>query len=159
MGSLYLGRRKGAAGFARLVAIKVIHSHLASDDSFVRMFVDEALLSSQIVHPNVVHVEELGEQNGHFLVMEYVHGCSLSQLLRELAKEERRLRCEYAVAIAMKVAAGLHAAHDATGKNGERLGVVHRDVSPQNVLLAFRGYVKLIDFGIRMATSRSALLK
>ena len=156
MATLFLAHRRGAAGFQRFVAIKVVHPHLATDASFVRMFVDEALLSARIVHPNVVHVEELGEAEGtYFLVMEYVHGCSLSLLVRALARRKRMLAAEIATSIVMKVADGLHAAHETRGDLGELLGVVHRDVSPQNVLLAYQGHVKLIDFGIAKASGRS----
>jgi serine/threonine protein kinase len=97
-----------------------------------------------------VHVEELGEtpDGQHFLVMEYVHGCSLSQLLNKLAKKNRGLPPELAVFVAMQIAAGLHAAHEVRDDQGRPLGVVHRDVSPDNVLLAYEGHVKLIDFGV-----------
>ncbi len=156
MAALFLGRREGAAGFRRHVAIKVVHEHLAGDADFVRMFVDEALLSARIQHPNVVHVEELGEENGaHFLVMEYVHGVSLAQLLVALGARKRRLTVDLAVFIAMGAAAGLHAAHELRGDDGRPLGVVHRDVSPQNVLLARDGHVKLSDFGVAMSRGRA----
>ncbi|MDQ3036368.1 MAG: serine/threonine protein kinase, partial [Myxococcota bacterium] len=157
MATLFLARRVGAAGFRRHVAIKVVHEHLASDASFVRMFVDEALLQARIHHPNVVHVEEFGEDDGqHFLVMEYVHGCSLAQLMTALAKRDRRLTPEMATSIAIHVAAGLHAAHELRDEAGQLLGVVHRDVSPQNVLLAYEGHVKLIDFGVAKAKNRES---
>ena len=156
MATLFLGRRMGASGFSKHVAIKVVHPHLAEDPSFVQMFVDEAMLSARIQHPNVVHVEELREVDGnHFLVMEYVSGCSLAQLLRELAKRERRLSPQLAVHIAVRVADGLHAAHELRSPDGSSLGVVHRDVSPENVLLAWEGHVKLIDFGVAKARFRS----
>src|SRR5688500_5151049 len=156
MATLYLGQRSGAAGFAKNVAIKVVHPHLSDDPQFVRMFVDEALLSARIQHPNVAHVEELGEAEGtYFLVMEFVHGVSLSSLIRALARRKRRIAPELAVAIAIQVADGLHAAHETRGPNGEHLGVVHRDVSPQNVLLSYTGHVKLIDFGIAKAEGRT----
>ncbi|MBK8170562.1 MAG: protein kinase [Sandaracinaceae bacterium] len=156
MATLFLGKRQGAAGFAKLVAIKVIHPHLAKDQNFVRMFVDEALISARIDHPNVVHVEELGEFDGtKFLVMEYVHGCSLSQLLGTLARDSRRLAPELAVHIAVRVAEGLHAAHETVDDEGNLLNIVHRDVSPQNVLISSRGHVKLIDFGIAKARGRA----
>ena len=157
MATLFLARRVGASGFAKHVAIKMVHSHLAQDPTFVRMFVDEALLSAQIDHPNVVHVEELREIDGnHFLVMEYVDGCSLALLMLELAKRERRLHPDLGVHIAVRVADGLHAAHELSDPQGRSLGVVHRDVSPQNVLLAWKGHVKLIDFGVAKARDRSA---
>ena len=156
MATLYLGRRAGAGGFAKHVAIKLIHPHLAKDEKFVGMFLDEARLSARIEHPNVVHVHDLGEEDGmYFMVMEYVNGCSLAQLLRGLAERRRKLSTELATWIAMRVAAGLHAAHDVTDERGRLLEVVHRDVSPQNVLVAYKGYVKLIDFGIAKARGRT----
>jgi len=156
MATLFLGRRRGAAGFARYVAIKVVHPHLASDPSFVSMFVDEALLSARIQHPNVVHVEELGEADGtYFLVMEFVDGVSLAQVLSALAVRKRRMGPALATHLAMRIAEGLHAAHETRGEDGELLRVVHRDVSPQNVLVAWQGHVKLIDFGIAKARGRA----
>ncbi|NOY94187.1 MAG: serine/threonine protein kinase, partial [Deltaproteobacteria bacterium] len=156
MATLYLGRRTGAAGFARHVAIKLVHPHLSEDPNFISMFIDEAKLSARIQHPNVVHVEQFGDEGGcYYLVMEYVHGCSLSQLLKGLGERKRRLTPDVAVSVAMKLAEGLHAAHETRGDDGELLGVVHRDVSPQNVLLAYKGHVKLIDFGIAKARGRS----
>ena len=157
MATLFLARRIGASGFHKHVAIKMVHPHLAQDPTFVQMFVDEALLSAQIDHPNVVHVEELRQIDGnHFLVMEYVDGCSLALLMLELAKRERRLHPDLGVHIAVRVADGLHAAHELSDSQGHSLGVVHRDVSPQNVLLAWKGHVKLIDFGVAKARDRSA---
>ncbi len=156
MAALYLGKRHGAAGFAKHVAIKVVHEHLADDENFVRMFLDEARITARIEHPNVVHVHDLGEANGHyFLVMEYVPSIALTQLLRAVAKLQRRLSPEVATWIAMQIAAGLHAAHETTDDEGQPLGLVHRDVSPKNILLAYKGYVKVIDFGIAKAAGRA----
>jgi len=155
MATLFLGERKDGAG-GPPVAIKVIHEHLSADWQFVRMFVDEALISVRIRHPNVIRVDELGEQDGtYFLAMEYVHGCSLAELLRAMGRQGRRMRPEIAVWIAQQVAAGLHAAHEMKGHDGQLLGVVHRDVSPQNVLLSIDGQVKLLDFGIAKARGRA----
>jgi serine/threonine protein kinase len=155
MATLFLGRRTGAAGFAKHVAIKVVHEHLAEDETFVKMFVDEALLSARIQHPNVVHIEELRELDGrHYLVMEYIPGVSLWQLLSTLAKKKRRVNEDVAAYIAVKVADGLHSAHETRGPRGELLNVVHRDISPQNVLLSYQGNVKLIDFGVAKARGR-----
>ncbi len=149
MAALYLGRKTGAGGFAKYVAIKVVLEHLAEDPMLIGMFLDEARLSARVEHPNVVHIHELGEEEGqHFLVMEYVAGGSLSQIQRALAKRGRRLTPPLVASIAMQVAAGLHAAHEVTDDHGVSLHVVHRDVSPKNVLIAYKGYVKLIDFGI-----------
>lgn len=155
MATLFLARRVGAAGFARPVAIKLVHPELADDEQFRQMFLDEALLASRIQHPNVVHVEQLAEHQGlHYLVMEFVHGCSLAQLIRALSARGRRLAPAFATRIAMHVADALHAAHETRDDRGRPLEVVHRDVSPENILLAYAGHVKLIDFGIAKAYGR-----
>jgi serine/threonine-protein kinase len=151
MGVLYLARRLGGAEFSRPVAIKVIHHHLAQNPRFSRMFIDEARLSVRIDHPNVVRVEEFGEADGRFYqVMEYVNGVSIAQLLGVLQTGDR-LPIEIAVAIAMAIAGGLHGAHEATDENGVPLNIVHRDVSPHNILVSHTGAVRLIDFGIAKA--------
>ncbi|MBX3185482.1 MAG: protein kinase [Labilithrix sp.] len=152
MGVLYLARRSGASGgFSRAVAIKVIHDHLSQNKRFVRMFVDEAKLSARIEDPNVVRVEEFGEEGGrHYLVMEYVHGVSLAQAIGVL-RRRGGIPIEAAVAIAIQIAGGLHAAHEATNDDGTPLGIVHRDVSPHNVIVSYRGHVRVIDFGIAKA--------
>jgi serine/threonine-protein kinase len=156
MATLYLANRHGARGFVRPVAIKVIHPHLAEDGTLREMFADEAHLASRIQHPNVVHVEEFGECNGtYYLAMEYIHGASLAQLLRALASRRERLAPSLAVAIALHVADGLHAAHELRDAGGTPLEVVHRDVSPQNVLLSHSGHVTLIDFGVAKAIGRA----
>jgi serine/threonine-protein kinase len=151
MGVLYLARRIGPAGFSRPVAIKVIHDHLAANKRFARMFIDEAKLSARIDDPNVVRVEEFGQADGrYYLVMEYVHGASLAQAIAVLRKRGG-MPIEQAVAIAMQIAGGLHGAHEATDEEGVPLGIVHRDVSPHNVIVSYKGYVRVIDFGIAKA--------
>ena len=155
MANLYLGRRQGPAGFSRHVVIKAVKAHLASHTDFIRMFLDEGRIAARIQHPNVVRIEELGEENGlYYLVMEYVHGAALSELLAGLAGMERRVTPDAAVAIIANAAAGLHAAHETLDERGEPLHVVHRDVSPQNILVGALGEVKIIDFGIAKARNR-----
>jgi len=157
MATLYLARRHGAAGFSRLVALKVIHPHLVEQSQFIDMFVDEARICSQISHPNVVHVEEFGEIDGiHYLVMEYLDGCSISELLQQFRREDKKLDPELAARVIMQIAGGLHAAHETLDTDGHPLELVHRDISPSNILLSADGNPKLIDFGIAKARNRLA---
>ena len=152
MARLYLARREGAAGFAKPVAIKVIHPHLADEPDFVARFIAEARLSASIVDPHVVHVEGLGHaRDTLYIAMEYVHGLSLAEVLRDLKASGRRVSPATAAYIASRVALGLHAAHETTDASGTHLGIIHRDVSPQNILVGFTGHVKLIDFGVAKA--------
>jgi eukaryotic-like serine/threonine-protein kinase len=155
MATLYLARRHGAAGFSRLVALKVIHSHLTAQSTFIDMFVDEARICSQITHPNVVHVEEFGVVDEfHYLVMEYIDGCSVGELLQLFRHEGRKLDPELAARIIMQIAGGLHAAHETCDQDGQPLDIVHRDISPSNIILSVDGNAKLIDFGIAKARNR-----
>ena len=157
MATLFFARRHSAAGVSRQVVIKVIHPHLAESDLIVRMFIDEARISSRIRHSNVVSVETFGEHDGVFyIVMEYVDGCSLEQLLRTLSRRKDQLSPEVACHIAMEIAAGLHAAHETVDDDGTSLGIVHRDISPSNVLVTRDGRIKVIDFGIAKARNRLA---
>lgn len=154
MAKLYLAR---LAGSARQVAIKVIHPQIASDPETVKMLRDEARLGLAIRHPNVVHVEAVEEHEGSpYLVMEYVEGVTLATILRARTQRRAPLPAELAVAIVARVADGLHAAHEATDGLGRPLGIVHRDVSPSNVLIDTAGRVKLIDFGVAKARQRLA---
>jgi serine/threonine-protein kinase len=156
MATLVLARRRGVGGFSRLVALKLVHPHLAEDHAMINMFLDEARISAHVVHPNVVHVEEVGVEDGiYFIAMEYVHGASMAHLLKRLSQDRRRVSPTLAVCLIAQVAEALHAAHEAVGENGKPLHIVHRDVSPQNILIAHTGHVKLIDFGI--AKSQAAL--
>src|SRR5262249_55437759 len=140
----------------RPVALKVIHAHLARQSEFVKMFIDEATLSSKIHDPNVVHVEDLGKADDTlYLAMEYVHGASLDRVLSVARSRKRRLAPRFIVHLAAQIASGLHAAHETKDETGLPLGIVHRDVSPHNVLVAYKGHVKLIDFGVAKALTKS----
>jgi serine/threonine-protein kinase len=153
MATVYLGRAVGAGGFERLVAIKIMHPHTASEPEFVAMFLDEARLAARVRHPNVVATIDLVE-DPLFLVMEFIDGPSLHLLLRACRKARRPLPVGIALRIFLDMLAGLHAAHDLTGPDGEPLHLVHRDVSPQNVLVGGDGISRLTDFGVARAESR-----
>ncbi|WP_394844657.1 serine/threonine protein kinase [Pendulispora brunnea] len=156
MATVYLARaHDDATGDAPLVAIKRPHRHLAKDKAFLSMLLDEARLASAIDHPNVVKVRELGfEQAEPFIVLDYVEGASLSELRKELAVAERAVDTRVAVRVVLDALAGLHAAHDLTDDKGRSLGIIHRDVSPHNVLIGSDGRVRLTDFGIAKAEDR-----
>ncbi len=165
MASVYLGRALGAAGFHRLVAIKLLHPHVAADEQFITMFLDEARLAARIHHPNVVPTLDLQHgPEGHYLVMEFIEGESLLGLLRQSVKVHKPLPAAIAIRVALDALAGLHAAHELTGDLGEPLQIVHRDVSPHNILVGVDGVGRIVDFGIaraeeRMGTTRDGQVK
>src|SRR5262245_10952128 len=149
MASVHFGRLFGAAGFSRVVAIKRLHPQLATDAAFVSAFVDEARLASRIRHPNAVPVlDVVTEGDEVLLVMEYVHGEKLSTLLRLSSEKREPVPIPIASAVICDMLRGLHAAHEATSADGAPLGIVHRDVSPQNVLVSAEGSALVADFGI-----------
>lgn len=156
MAAVWAARLKGSHGFAKTVAIKTILPDLSNDVNFEEMFLDEARLASTIRHPCVVEVLNLGEADGLlYQVMEWVDGESLASL-RRYASNEEKLPIHLAVYIIREACAGLHAAHELRNDHGDWLGLVHRDVSPQNLLVAFDGSVKVVDFGVAKAHGRSA---
>jgi serine/threonine protein kinase len=155
MAAVHFGRITGSAGFMRVVAIKRLHPHLASDKKFTAMFLDEARVASRIHHPNVVGVIDVADLDGElFLVMDYVRGESLSTLLRAAAEKDELVPLAIASAVMIGALYGLHAAHEARDERGELMHVVHRDVSPQNILVDLDGVVRVADFGIAKAVSR-----
>lgn len=150
MAEVYLAQLRGAERFAKLVALKLILPQFAADPEFARMFLDEARLASRLDHPNVTQVLDFGEFRGeHYITMEFVHGRHLLDLMR--AHRGRPLPREVALTIVSGVARALHHMHELRDHDGSPLGLVHRDVSPSNVLLSYEGAVKLTDFGIAKA--------
>ena len=155
MGSVYVGRARGAGDFERLVAIKVLHEHLAHQDDFIAMFLDEARLAAQIRHPNVVATLDVcPTPEGYFLVMDYVEGDHLGSLLRAALRKGEVLPVAVVLRIVMDSLMGLAAAHGLQDRTGKPLNLVHRDVSPQNVLVGVDGLARLTDFGVAKAEHR-----
>jgi eukaryotic-like serine/threonine-protein kinase len=155
MATVYLGRQRGQAGFARTVAIKRLHPQHAKEPEFVSMFLDEARLAARIRHPNVVPTLDVVATDGElFLVMEYVQGESLARLLRATRQRKENAPPRVVAAILADVLHGLHAAHEATSEKGEPLGIVHRDVSPHNILVGSDGVARVVDFGVAKAAGR-----
>lgn len=155
MAKVHLGRALGAGGFERLVAIKAMHAHLAGEPEFVDMFLDEARLAARIRHTNVVGTIDVQQDaEGIFLVMEYVEGPALSAILKERRRARGSVPVEVSLRIFLDVLGGLQAAHDLAGGDGEPLQLVHRDVSPQNILVGVDGIARITDFGIARAESR-----
>ncbi len=158
MATVWLARLRGKRGFEKLFAIKTIKTELISDPHFQEMFLDEARIASRIIHPNVAQILELGEQNDIlYIVMEYVDGDSLAKINRLALKRGSALPPGISMRIVADICAGLHAAHQLKDAKGESLGVVHRDVSPQNILLSTEGSAKVIDFGLVKAKNRTAV--
>ena len=156
MATVFWGRLAGSAGFTRTVAVKRLHPQYAKDPEFAAMFLDEARLASRIRHGNVVATLDVVSDDGElFLVMEYVHGESLAKLLRAASERGERLPHDVAAAIVVGVLQGLDAAHEATSEDGAPLAVVHRDVSPQNVLVGADGIARVLDFGVAKAAWRA----
>jgi serine/threonine protein kinase len=164
MGTVYLARLEGAGGFERLMAIKLMHEHLAEEEQFVTMLLDEARTAASIHHPNAVGIVDVcASPVGYYLVMNYVDGFSLWQVMTHPALDDRT-RIRLSTRLIADALHGLHAAHTSKNAKGERLGIVHRDVSPQNVIVGTDGMGRIVDFGIalaasRVATSRPGMLK
>jgi serine/threonine-protein kinase len=154
MATVHLGRLLGSVGFSRTVAIKRLHARYAKDPSFVAMLLDEARLAARVSHPNVVQTLDVVEERGElFVVMEYVRGETLSRL-QGLSRGGTRVPPSIAVAVLAGALHGLHAAHEAIDEHGAALGIVHRDVSPQNILVGLDGTPRMLDFGIAKAEGR-----
>jgi serine/threonine-protein kinase len=156
MARIYIGRSIGIGNFERHVVLKLITPERANDHTAVQMFLDEARLAASLNHQNVAQVFEVGEDLGiHYLAMEYVHGQDLRALLAKAGSQGTRIPLELALTVVAGAAAGLNHAHERRGPDGVPLGIVHRDVSPSNIMMGYDGAVKLLDFGIAKATARS----
>jgi serine/threonine protein kinase len=156
MATVHMGRLIGPVGFSRVVAVKRLHPMYAQDAAFVAMMIDEARLASRVRHPNVVPIlDVVASDNELLLVMEYVQGETLARLQRMARRGGEGMAPDIAVAVLIDTLRGLHAAHEAKNAAGEPLGIVHRDVSPQNVMVGTDGSARLLDFGVAKAASRS----
>jgi len=153
MAEVFLAKQTGMEGFEKLVVVKRILPQLCNDDSFVKMFLNEARVAARLNHPNVAQIFDLGKLGDqYFIAMEYVHGEDLRAVIREATDGDKRPPLGLACRIVADTLGGLHYAHTRVGADGKPLGLVHRDVSPQNVLVTYEGSVKLVDFGIAKAT-------
>ncbi len=160
MATVHLGRLLGPGGFGRTVAVKRLHTHYVNDQEFCTMFMDEARIVARIRHPNVVPMVDVVESTkGLFLVMEYVHGESLSKLMRTARAQKKVIPPKIVSAIVHGVLLGLHGAHETKGASGDLINVVHRDVSPQNVMVGADGIARVLDFGIAKAAGRAQVTR
>ncbi|MCD6577924.1 serine/threonine protein kinase [bacterium] len=164
MATVHLARKKGAHGFEKLYAVKQIHDHLRENENFFKMFLQEARLSAKLDHPNIIKIFDLvGEDNSFLMVMEHIKGKNLRSVLRKIAKA-RLSMYPIALKIISEVLKGLSFAHNLADINGKKLNIIHRDISPQNVMLSYEGEVKIMDFGIAKAAdsfeeTRTGVLK
>jgi serine/threonine-protein kinase len=160
MAEIWLARQAGPQGFEKVVVVKRILDSFSQDEEFVEMFLDEARIAAQLNHPNIVQISDLGEHAGAFyMAMEYLAGQDLARVVRQGNKQGRPLPLSYAVRIVAQAAEGLAYAHAKLGLDGKPLGIVHRDVSPQNLIITYDGGVKLLDFGIAKAANRATRTK
>ena len=157
MGEVFLAKQRGPVAFSRDVVLKKLHSRYTDDQQFVGMFLNEAQLSANLTHPNIIHIYELFEHGGGYVIaMEYVRGGTVLSLLRACAAAGTALPMGPAVRIAIAVCEALHYAYNAPDDQGHPRKVIHRDISPSNVLLGYDGHVKLADFGVAKALDINA---
>ncbi len=157
MAEIFLAKLRGPEGFEKIVVVKQILPHLSKNSDFTRMFLDEARLAAQLSHPNIVQIFELGidqPTGSYFIAMEYIHGENFRQLGKEALARQQPLPVEFAAKMIGQSAEGLYYAHTKTDAMGKALNVVHRDISPQNLLLSFDGLAKVVDFGIAKASTQ-----
>jgi eukaryotic-like serine/threonine-protein kinase len=155
MATVYLARMRRPMGFCRLVAVKCMHPQYAKDPAFASMFVDEARLTAGLRHPNIVPTLDIVADNGHLLlVMEYVEGATVAALLKANHHAKNRIPTAIAAAVVHDLCLGLHAAHEAQDDDGAPLSIIHRDVSPQNVIVGTDGHARVLDFGVAKAKNQ-----
>jgi serine/threonine protein kinase len=157
MAEVFKAKRAGAAGFEKVVAVKRILPHLSDNKEFVGMFVDEAKMVAGLTHPNIVQIYDLGKiDKSYFIALEYVHGRDLRTILKRAKEKDLRVPLDLALRICAAVCAALEYAHRKKDERGRAMEIVHRDVSPQNILISFEGDVKLTDFGIAKAATKAS---
>ena len=155
MAEIHVAKQTGVEGFEKLIVIKKILPQFARDPHFIKMFLNEARLASRLTHPNIVHIYDLGYANGvYFIAMEYIHGENLSGITFACRQQKHTIPLEHALKMVSQICEGLQYAHTKTNVQGKPLGIVHRDISPQNLLVSYEGVVKLVDFGVAKAATR-----
>ncbi len=158
MAQVYRAVTRGAAGFQRPVAIKRVHDHLAGNTEFVRMFIEEARVCSELDHGNVVQVHDFGvDGSGYYLVMEWVDGVHLGQYVRAFQNRGQRVPWPHAASILAQVLQGLSAAHERVDAHGNPVPIIHRDLTPHNIMVSVSGVAKLTDFGLARAMDRARM--
>ncbi|MBA3819310.1 MAG: serine/threonine protein kinase, partial [Deltaproteobacteria bacterium] len=156
MAEIHLAKTRGIAGFEKYVALKMIHPNFAEDEQFIQMLVDEAKIAVQLTHGNIAQTFDLGRVGDtYYITMEYVDGADLYKILRRSSEQDMDMPLDVCAFIGKEVASALDHAHRKRDNFGKNLGIVHRDVSPQNVLVSYAGEVKLVDFGIAKATMKA----
>lgn len=157
MAEIYLAKQSGLEGFEKVVVLKRILSHLAQDEEFVSMFLDEARIAAKLSHPNIVQIYDLGKADGsYYIAMEYVSGRNVQHIINKQQDRGEPVPVEHVCRVIAGVCDGLHYAHSRKDYDGSPLNIVHRDISPQNILVSFAGGVKVVDFGIAKATTQIA---
>lgn len=157
MAEIFLAALHGDAGFEKKVVVKRILPHLSADASFVKMFIDEAIVAARLSHPNIIQTHDFGVVDGsHYIAMEYVEGVDLNRLLNAGKATHTLMSQAQVAALGERVARGLAYTHNLADDAGEQLGIVHRDISPHNIMISFTGEVKVMDFGIAKAAARSS---
>jgi serine/threonine protein kinase len=158
MAEVFKAKRSGVEGFEKVVAVKRILPHLSDNKEFVEMFIDEAKMVAGLTHPNIVQISDLGKlEKSYYIAMEYVHGRDLRTILRRAKDRGLRLPLDLTVLIVSKVCSALEFAHRKKDERGRPMLIVHRDISPQNILISFEGEVKLTDFGIAKAATKARI--